>query len=106
MPKIPLCKNCACKCSSHPKYWFSLWPISIKYYKWFLWYGRPTKGVKPYFEQGALSKILTIANSRHEQAGFNTQRVQQVKFRSTGNPYIVAPNDTVTTNEYGSQINK
>ena len=31
----------------------------------FLWYGWPTKGVKPYFQPGPLSEILTIANLRH-----------------------------------------
>ena len=30
-----------------------------------LWYGWPTKGVKPYFLPGPLSEILTIANLRH-----------------------------------------
>ena len=29
----------------------------------FLWYGKSTKGVLPYFQPGALSEILTIANS-------------------------------------------
>ena len=31
----------------------------------FLWYGWPTKGVKPYFQPGPLLEILTIANLRH-----------------------------------------
>ena len=36
----------------------------------FLWYGWPTKGVSPYFQPGPLAEILTIANLRHTQAGF------------------------------------
>ena len=39
--------------------------INIKHYELFLWYGRPAKDVKPYFELKALSEILTIANFRH-----------------------------------------
>ena len=31
----------------------------------FLWYGWPTKGVKPYFQPGPLSEMLTIADLRH-----------------------------------------
>ena len=31
----------------------------------FLWYGWPTKGVKPYFQQEPLSEIFAIANLRH-----------------------------------------
>ena len=31
----------------------------------FLWYGWATKGVKPYFQPGPLSEILTIANLWH-----------------------------------------
>ena len=30
-----------------------------------LWYGWPTKGIEPYFQQGPLSEILTIVNLRH-----------------------------------------
>ena len=31
----------------------------------FLWNGSPTKGIKPYFQPGPLSEILTVANLRH-----------------------------------------
>ena len=34
-------------------------------YEMILWYGSPTKGDKPYFQPGPVSKILAIANLWH-----------------------------------------
>ena len=45
----------------------------------FLWYGWPTKGVKPYFQPGPLSEILTIANLRH--AASRTWTCAEPEFR-------------------------
>ena len=45
----------------------------------FLWYGWPTKGVKPYFQPGPLSEILTIANLW--QAASRTWTCAEPEFR-------------------------
>ena len=57
----------------------------------FLWYGWPTKGVKPYFQPGPLSKILTIANLRPEF------RLCWMKSYSSDNHYTTAPQMVTTT---------
>ena len=62
----------------------------------FLWYGWPTKGVKPYFQPGPLSEILTIANLRHAASRIWTCaepefRLCWMKLCSSDNHYTTAP---------------
>ena len=62
----------------------------------FLWYGWPTKGVKPYFQPRPLSEILTIAN--HQHAASSTWTCAEPEFRlcwmklcSSDNHYTTVP---------------
>ena len=62
----------------------------------FLWYGWPTKGVKPYFQPGPLSEILTIANLRHAASRIWTSaepefRLCWMKLCSSDNHYTTVP---------------
>ena len=62
----------------------------------FLWYGWPTKDVKPYLQPGPLSEILTIANLRHAASRVWTSaepkfRLSWIKLCSSDNHYTTAP---------------
>ena len=62
----------------------------------FLWYGWLTKGVKPYFQPGPLSEILTIANLQHAASRVWTCaepefRLSWMKLCSSDNHYTKAP---------------
>ena len=62
----------------------------------FLWYGWPTKDVKPYLQPEPLSEILTIANLRHAASRIWTSaepkfRLSWIKLCSSDNHYTTAP---------------
>ena len=67
---------------------FFLWWIEL-----YLQNGWPTKGVKPYFPAGYLSKVVTIANLRHTGNRISTcaeseLRSRWMKLRGSENHYI------------------
>ena len=62
----------------------------------FLWYGWPTKDIKPYFQPGPLSEILTIANLQYAASRIWTCTEPEFKFCwmklcSSDNHYTMAP---------------
>ena len=68
----------------------------INWIELFVWYGWPTQDVKPYFQPGPLSEILTIANLR--QAGSRISACAEPEFRlwwmklcSSDNHYTTVP---------------
>ena len=111
---------------------FFYFPIKVsfsRYQKWqrkwsdddddelFLWYGWPTKGVKPYFLPGPLPEILTIANLRRATSRTWTRakpefRLFWMKLYSSDNHYTTAPQNHFSGNYFlvrtfsGSLINK